>query len=61
MSTFSFVILLEYLSITLEDLKTFGLQIIENESDLELGYITVFGKSENVNELKAFLNGTNFI
>lgn len=61
MSTFSFVILLEYLSTTLEDLKTFGLQIIENESDLELGYITVFGKSENVNELKAFLNGTNFI
>lgn len=61
MNKFSFVILLEYLSTTLEDLKTFGLQIIENESDLELGYITVFGKSENINELKAFLNGAHFI
>lgn len=61
MQKFSFVILLEYFNTTLEDIKTFDLKVIENESDYDLGYLTVIGKTENVNNLKAFLNGTNFI
>ena len=58
---FSFVILLPYISQTLKDLKTLGLQIIENESDLELGYFTIEGENESIQNFKSFLNGSNFI
>jgi hypothetical protein len=60
-SKFSFVILLEYIPITIIDLYTYGLQILENESDLELGYFTVQGENQSIQEFKSFLNGTNFI
>jgi hypothetical protein len=60
-SKFSFVILLEYVPITISDLYTYGLKIIENESDLELGYFTVEGENQSIKEFKSFLNGTNFI
>ena len=60
-SKFSFVIKLEYVPITISDLNTFDLQIIENESDLELGYFTVQGETESIQNLKSFLNGTYFI
>ena len=61
MNKFSFVILLEYLNITLEDIKTFKLNVIENESDLNLGYITVEGENKSIKEFKSFINGSNFI
>ena len=61
MNKFSFVILLEYLNITLEDIKTFKLNVIENESDLNLGYITVEGENQSIKEFKSFINGLNFI
>ena len=60
-SKHSFVILLEYIPITITDLYTFGLKIIENESDLELGYFTIEGENQSIQEFKSFLNGTNFI
>ena len=60
-SKFSFVILLEYIPITITDLYTFGLQILENESDLELGYFTVEGENQSIKEFKSFLQGSNFI
>ena len=60
-SKLSFVILLPYISQTITDLYTFGLKIIENESDLELGYFTVEGENQSIKEFKSFLNGTNFI
>ena len=60
-SKLSFVILLPYISQTITDLYTFGLKIIENESDLELGYFTVEGENQSIKEFKSFLNGSNFI
>ena len=60
-SKLSFVILLPYISQTITDLYTFGLQILENESDLELGYFTVEGENQSIQEFKSFLNGSNFI
>ena len=61
MPKFSFVVLLDYINQTLEDLNTFNLTLIENESDITLGYFTVQGESESIQNLKSFLNGTNFI
>lgn len=61
MSKFSFVVLLDYINQTLEDLKTFDLNLIENESDLILGYFTVEGETESINNLKSFLNGSYYI
>ena len=58
---FSFVILLEYVSTIFDDLNTLDLQIIENESDLELGYFTVEGENQSIQEFKSFLLGSNFI
>ena len=60
-SKLSFVILLPYISQTITDLYTFDLKIIENESDLELGYFTVEGENQSIKEFKSFLNGSNFI
>ena len=57
----SFVVLSEYVSATVEDLNTLGLQILTSESDLDVGYFTVQGETESIQELKSFLNGTNFI
>ena len=53
----SFVVLLQYVNLTLEDLNTFGLNLIENESDLELGYFTVEGENQSIKEFRSFLNG----
>jgi hypothetical protein len=61
MSKFSFVVLLDYINETIEDLETLGLQIIENESDISLGYFTVQGETESINDMKNFLNGFNYI
>lgn len=61
MSKFSFVIKSEYIPITISDMNTFDLKIIENESDLELGYFTVEGENQSIQNLKSFLNGTYFI
>lgn len=61
LSKHSFVIKLEYIPITLDDLNTLDLQIIENETDLDLGYFTVQGENQSIQNLKAFLNGTYFI
>jgi len=60
-SKFSFVILLQYINLTLEDLNTFGLQLIENESDLTIGYFTVQGETESIQSFQRFINGTEFI
>lgn len=61
MTKHSFVIKLEYIPITIDDLNTLDLKIIENESDLELGYFTVEGENQSIQNLKSFLNGTYFI
>jgi hypothetical protein len=61
MIKYSFVILLPYISQTITDLCTFDLQILENESDLDLGYFTIQGENQSIQEFKSFLNGTNFI
>ena len=61
MDKFSFVVGLQYVNDTIEDLYEQGLQIIEDESDFALGYFTVQGTTENLNEFKAFLNGASFI
>lgn len=61
MDKFSFVVGLEYVDQTIEDVYEQGLQIIESESDLILGYFTVQGPSENLNEFKAFINGVSYI
>ena len=60
-SKLTFVILLPYISQTITDLYTFGLKILENESDLELGYFTVEGENQSIKEFKSFLSGSNFI
>jgi hypothetical protein len=52
---------LDYINETIEDLETLGLQIIENESDISLGYFTVQGETESINDMKNFLNGFNYI
>lgn len=56
-SKHSFVVLLQYVNLTLEDLNTFGLTLIENESDLDLGYFSIQGESESIQFYKDFLNG----
>lgn len=61
MSKFSFVVLLDYVSETVTDLFTFNLSIVQTESDLELGYFTVQGETESINEFKSFLYGGNYI
>ena len=57
----SFVVLLEFVNITLEDINTFGLKIIENETDIELGYFTVEGENKLIKEFRSFLYGGNLI
>ena len=57
----SFVVLLEYVNLTLEDVYTFGLNLIEDESDLDLGYFTIEGESESIQSFIRFLNGTEFL
>ena len=58
---YSFVVLLEYVNLTLEDLYTFGLTLNENESDLELGYFTVEGETESIQSFKSFINGSEYL
>ena len=57
----SFVVLLEYVNLTLEDVYTFGLTLNEDESDLELGYFTVEGDTESIQSFKSFMNGSEFL
>lgn len=57
----SFVVLLQYVNLTLEDLYTFGLTLIENESDLDLGYFTVEGETESIQSFKSFINGSEYL
>lgn len=61
MQKFSFVVLLDYVSETVTDLFTFNLSIVQTESDLELGYFTVQGETESINEFKSFLYSGNYI
>lgn len=58
---YSFVVLLQFVNLTLEDLNTFGLQIVEDESDLDLGYFTITGSSFLVTEFKKFIQGSSYI
>lgn len=58
---YSFVVLLEFVNLTLEDVYTFGLTLNENESDLDVGYFTVEGESESINEFKGFMEGSLYI
>lgn len=53
----SFVILLEYVTEMIQTLEELNLKVIENESDLNLGYFTVEGETESIQNLKAFLKG----
>ena len=53
---YSFVVLLEYVNLTLEDLNTFNLSLDPDESDLELGYFTVRGDPESILDFKRFMN-----
>jgi len=52
----SFVVLLEYVNLTLEDISDFNVTLVPDESDLELGYFTVQGTPDSISELKEFLN-----
>lgn len=61
MSKFSFVVLLDYVSETVTDLFTFNLSIVQKESDLELGYFTVEGETESINEFRNFIRGNSYI
>jgi hypothetical protein len=58
--TLTFVILLEYVNQTLEDLKTFNLALVDDKSDLNLGYFTVEGSHHSIKEFTQFLNGSKF-
>lgn len=57
----SFVVLLEYVNTTIEDINTFGLKIDHDQSDLELGYFTIYGTPHLIKEFRQFLNGSNKI
>jgi hypothetical protein len=57
----TFVVLLEYVNLTLEDVYTFGLTLNEDESDLELGYFTVEGDTESIQSFQSFMNGSEFL
>lgn len=61
MDKFSFVVLLDYVTLTLEDLFTFGLTLNEDESDLNLGYFTVEGENQSIQEFRSFLRGSTYI
>ena len=61
MSKFTFVVLLDYVSETVTDLFTFNLSIVQTESDLELGYFTVEGETESINEFRNFIRGNSYI
>lgn len=54
----SFVVILEFVNITIENINTFGLKIDHDQSDLELGYFTVYGTPHLIKEFRQFLNGT---
>lgn len=61
-ATHSFVILIEYEDTIQEDiLKPLGLSINYEESDIALGYYSVFGTEENIKELKDYLSGKTFL
>lgn len=61
MQKFSFVVLLDYVSETVTDLFTFNLSIVQTESDLELGYFTIEGETESINEFRNFIRGNSYI
>ncbi len=58
---YSFVVLLQFVNLTLNDLYTFGLTLIENESDLDLGYFTIEGETESIKEFRNFIQGNSYI
>ena len=54
-STYSFVILSDFAQETVALLQQLNLEIVESEIDL--GFFTVQGNSENIENLKSFLQG----
>lgn len=56
-SKLTFVVLLKYVDITVEDVKRLGLEIVKQESDLNVGYFTIQGDPDVIQEFKLFLNG----
>lgn len=61
-ATHSFVILIEYEETVQDDiLIPLGLSINYDESDIALGYYSVFGTEENIKELKDYLSGKTFL
>ena len=56
MKKLSFVVLLKLVPETMENIKTFGLLVLEDESDIELGYFTVYGHTKNIEKFQLFLN-----
>ena len=58
----SFVILIQYEDHIQSDvIQHLNLSINYEESDIALGYYTVFGSEENIKELKDYLSGKSFI
>lgn len=57
----SFVVLLDFVNTTIEDINTFGLKIDHDQSDLELGYFTIIGTPQRINEFRQFIHGGNYI
>ncbi len=60
--THTFVILIEYEDTIQDDvLKPLGLQINYDESDIALGYYSVFGSEQSIKELQHYLSGKTFL
>ena len=56
-SKLTFVVLLKYVDITIDDIKRLGLEIVKHESDLTVGYFTIQGDPDVIHEFKLFLGG----
>lgn len=58
----SFVILIDYEDTFMSDvIVPLDLQILYEESDIALGYYSVFGSEKSIKELKDYLSGKTFL
>lgn len=53
----TFVVILQFVNQTLEDLKKFNLTLVADQSDINLGYFTVTGTQFDISEFRHFLSG----
>lgn len=61
-NTHSFVVLLQYVNSTISNvLNPLNLKIVQNKSDISLGYFTVSGSAGNIAVLKQYLAGNPVI